>query len=45
MSDTERLEKLETQVAYQEQAIEDLNATLTAQWSEIAALKRKLGKK
>lgn len=43
MSDAERLEKLETQVAYQEQAIEDLNATITAQWSEIAALKRLVG--
>ena len=43
MSDAERLEKLEMQVAYQEQAIEDLNTTITAQWNEIAALKRLVG--
>ena len=40
MTETERLEKLETIVAYQEQAIEDLNKTITAQWDEIAILKR-----
>jgi SlyX protein len=43
MTELERLEKLETTVAYQEQAIEDLNKTITAQWAEIAALKRLLG--
>lgn len=43
MTDAERIEKLETTVAYQEQAIEDLNATITAQWAEIASLKRLLG--
>ncbi len=43
MTDAERLEKLETTVAYQEQAIEDLNKTITAQWAEIAALKRLAG--
>lgn len=43
MSDAERIEKLEMQVAYQEQAIEDLNTTITAQWNEIAALKRLVG--
>ncbi len=43
MTDAERLEKLETTVAYQEQAIEDLNKTITAQWAEIAALKRLIG--
>jgi SlyX protein len=35
-----RLEKLETLAAYQEQAIEDLNKTITEQWAEIAQLKR-----
>lgn len=40
MSDTERLERLETTVAYQEQAIEDLNKTILAQAAEIAQLKR-----
>jgi SlyX protein len=43
MSDTERLEKLETTVAYQEQAIEDLNRTILAQAQEIAQLKRLVG--
>ena len=43
MTDAERLEKLETTIAFQEQAIEDLNKTITAQWAEIAALKRLIG--
>lgn len=43
MSADARLEKLETQIAYQEQAIEDLNRVITEQWSEIAALKRLIG--
>ncbi len=43
MTDAERLEKLEAIVAYQEQAIEDLNKTVTQQWAEIAQLKRLLG--
>lgn len=43
MSEAERIETLETALAYHEQAIEDLNKTITAQWSEIAALKRLLG--
>ena len=43
MTDAERLEKLETTVAYQDQAIEDLNRTITEQWAEIAQLKRLLG--
>jgi SlyX protein len=40
MTDAERLEKLETTVAYQDQAIEDLNKTVLAQAAEIAALRR-----
>jgi SlyX protein len=40
MTDATRLEKLETTVAYQEQAIEDLNKTILAQAAEIAQLKR-----
>ncbi len=40
MTDTSRLEKLETTVAYQEQAIEDLNKMVIAQAEEIARLKR-----
>ncbi|MEO6394714.1 MAG: SlyX family protein [Devosia sp.] len=38
-----RIEKLETLAAYQEQAIEDLNATIIAQSAEIAGLKRLCG--
>lgn len=40
MSDSARLEKLETTIAYQEQAIEDLNKTILAQSAEIAQLTR-----
>jgi SlyX protein len=40
MTDAERLEKLETTVAYQDQAIEDLNKTILEQATEIAALRR-----
>jgi len=43
MTDAERLEKLETTIAYQEQAIEDLNKTVLAQATEIAQLKRLVG--
>lgn len=43
MSEAERIEKLETAVAYQEQAIEDLSRAITAQWAEIAELKRLIG--
>ena len=43
MTDAERIEKLETTIAYQDQAIEDLNKAITAQWAEIATLKRLIG--
>jgi SlyX protein len=43
MTDAERIEKLETTVAFQEQAIEDLSKTVTEQWAEIAELRRLLG--
>jgi len=43
MTDAERLEKLETTIAYQEQAIEDLNKTVLAQAAEIAQLERLVG--
>ena len=43
MSEAARLEKLETTIAYQEQAIEDLNKTVLAQAAEIAQLKRLVG--
>ena len=35
-----RLDALETKVAHQDAAIEDLNATITAQWRTIDALAR-----
>lgn len=43
MNDAERLEKLETTIAYQEQSIEDLNKTVLEQATEIAQLKRLIG--
>jgi len=43
MTDAERIEKLETTIAYQEQAIEDLSKTVTEQWAQIAELKRLIG--
>ncbi|MBF0680427.1 MAG: SlyX family protein [Devosia sp.] len=42
-SDTsERIDALETRIAYQDQAIEDLNTALTEQWKTIDLLTRKL---
>ncbi|WEJ32871.1 SlyX family protein [Devosia sp. SD17-2] len=42
-SDTsERIDSLETRIAYQDQAIEDLNTALTEQWKTIDLLTRKL---
>ena len=43
MTEATRLEKLETTIAYQEQAIDDLNRTVLAQAAEIARLKRLVG--
>lgn len=37
-----RLEALETRLAYQDQTIEELNATITEQWKSIDLLTRKL---
>ena len=39
---TARFEALETRAAHQDQVIEDLNGTLTAQWAVIDGLKRQL---
>lgn len=38
----DRIEKLETLVAFQDQTIEDLNQTVTDQWKEIERLKTEL---
>ncbi|MFT3723636.1 MAG: SlyX family protein [Hyphomonadaceae bacterium] len=40
MTDTSRLDALEIRIAHQEHVIEELNATVTAQWKEIDRLKR-----
>ena len=40
MTDRSRLDALEIRIAHQEQVIEDLNATVTAQWKEIDRLRR-----
>jgi SlyX protein len=39
---SERIDALETRVAYQDQTIEDLHAALTAQWRSIDVLTQKL---
>ena len=41
---SDRIEALETVVAHQEAAIEDLSDTVQAQWTEIERLKREIGK-
>ena len=38
----ERIDTLETRLAYQDDAIETLNQTITAQWKQIDALTRQL---
>ncbi len=40
--DTARLDALEIRITHQDQAIEDLNETITAQWKEIDRLKREI---
>lgn len=37
-----RIEGLEIRVAYQEQVIDDLNKTMTAQWTQIESLTRQI---
>lgn len=38
----ERLDALETRIAFQDHTIEELNTTITAQWRQIDLLTRKL---
>jgi SlyX protein len=38
----ERLDALESRVAYQDETIETLNATITAQWKQIDGLNRQI---
>ena len=39
---SERIDALELRLAYQDQTIEQLNETITAQWKQIDALTRQL---
>ena len=39
-----RFEALETRIAHQERAIEDLNTTVTEQWKHIDALTKQIAK-
>ena len=39
---SERIDALETRLAYQDDTIETLNQTITAQWKQIDALTRQL---
>jgi SlyX protein len=39
---SERIDALESRLAYQDQAIEQLNETITAQWKQIDGLTRQL---
>ncbi len=43
-SSIDRLDVLEIRLAYQEEIIETLNKTVTAQWAQIDALKRELAR-
>ncbi|UVO27491.1 SlyX family protein [Bradyrhizobium arachidis] len=39
---TERIDRLETRLAYQDETIEQLNQTITAQWKQIDVLTRQV---
>ena len=39
---SERIDTLETRIAYQDHTIETLNQTITAQWKQIDALTRQI---
>jgi SlyX protein len=38
----ERLDRLETRIAFQDQTIEELNSVITEQWTVIEQLRRKV---
>jgi SlyX protein len=42
LNDSDRIEKLETTIAFQEQAIDDLTSALAEHYKQIEALKREL---
>lgn len=42
MTDTPRLDALESRIAHHERMIDDLNQTITAQWKDIDRLKREI---
>ena len=48
MTETEtlniRIDTLETRLAHQDRMLEDLNATITAQWKEIEKLTRQIAR-
>ncbi len=41
---TDRVDGLESRIAEQDRVIEDLNATVTAQWDMLEALRRDVGR-
>lgn len=44
MNQIDRITALEERIAYQDQTIEELNASILDLWKEIEGLKRQLGK-
>jgi SlyX protein len=44
MSDSQRLDALETRIVHQDQVIEDLNRIVTSQWKEIDRLTREVSR-
>ena len=44
MTENDRITALEERIAYQDQTIEELNASILELWKEIEALRRQLGK-
>ncbi|MBU2607006.1 MAG: SlyX family protein [Alphaproteobacteria bacterium] len=44
MTDTARIDTLETRIAHQDEVIDDLNKSVIAQWKEIDRLTRQVAK-